>query len=97
MNPSTEARKLHVKMARQMTGIVLRERRERLGLSQEDVARIAGVSRSTVYHMENALREFSQAKFEAVCLALDGATATEVLAERDRRLEQRKQMHRTVA
>lgn len=76
----------YLERKRKMLGRVLRERRTRLGLAQELVARVGGVSRSTVSHAECGKRGISVDNLEGICFALEGASVLEVLAERDRRL-----------
>ena len=54
-----------------VAGTLLRQERERLGLTQRDVAAKAGVSQRTVVNIEQGIGGVSLKNIEAVVLALD--------------------------
>jgi transcriptional regulator with XRE-family HTH domain len=68
----------------EILGECIRRRRQRLGLTQEQLAKAAGLSRTELHYIEKAMR---RPKFDTVlrcCVGL-GINALELLAEVDRR------------
>lgn len=63
---------------------VLRERRERAGLTQEDLAERANVSARFVSFLENGRRQPSLSALDALSFGL-GVSMTEVVAELEKR------------
>jgi transcriptional regulator with XRE-family HTH domain len=61
-------------------GNVLRAKREKLGISQEDLAERAGVDRSYVSILERGLKSPTLETLERICVAL-GTLPEQVLAE----------------
>ncbi|MBR5180251.1 MAG: helix-turn-helix transcriptional regulator [Lachnospiraceae bacterium] len=49
---------------------IIREKRMKLGLSQRDLAKKAGVSHNTVYNVENAKGTQSLTTYKKICDAL---------------------------
>lgn len=60
-SPSKEKRKIEA---------ALKERRKAQGLSQEDVARVVGTSKSNISSIENGRRDYYFSTFLKVCKAL---------------------------
>lgn len=67
-------------------GMVLRRRREELGLSQEGLADIAGVDRTFVGRIERARQSPTLDTLVRLAVAL-GTTASEVMKEAERMVE----------
>jgi transcriptional regulator with XRE-family HTH domain len=68
---------------RKAIGGVLRAKREKLGISQEEVAERAGVDRTYVSILERGLKSPTLETFERICCAL--RTLPERVIERARR------------
>jgi transcriptional regulator with XRE-family HTH domain len=68
------------KVNKAIIGNVLRAKREKLGISQEDLAERAGVDRSYVSILERGLKSPTLETFERICIAL-GTLSERVLDE----------------
>jgi len=66
-----------------MIGRLVRERRRRLGISQQHLGRLSGVDQSVISRLENGkLASLGWSRFAAVVCALGGLGAEEVGGER---------------
>lgn len=66
-------------------GLAVEMRRKALGLTQAQLAKAAGISRSEVQFIENAKRRQTLQTMRACCMGLGGIWLSELFAEVERR------------